>query len=67
MSALEKFPVVPIPMSKEPGPTSAKLKPTKKPSAVVPLSTDSQPALKVAKSKAYVPLTPHPVVDSASE
>ena len=53
-------------MSKEPAPTSGKLKPTKKPSAVVPLSTDSTPALKVAKSKAYVPLIPQKVESSSS-
>ena len=48
-----KLSVVPIPMSKEPGPTSGKLKPTKKPSAVEdPESSDSTPALNVAKSKA---------------
>jgi len=43
---------VPIPISREPAPTSGKLRPRKKPSAVVPVSTDSRPALKVMASKA---------------
>ena len=59
-----KLSVVPIPMSREPAPTSAKLKPTKKPSAVAPSSTDSTPALTVAKSNAYVPAIPHAVAVS---
>ena len=55
-------------MSKEPAPTSGKLKPTKKPSFVVdPVSSDSIPALSVAKSNAYVPLTPQKVDVSLSE
>ena len=41
-------------MSKEPAPTSGKLKPTKKPVESEPLTglSDSIPALKVAKSNA---------------
>ena len=51
VSPSAKLPVVPIPMSREPAPTSGKLRPTKKPSAVVPVSTDSTPALKVTNQK----------------
>ena len=54
MSVSVKLPVVPIPMSREPAPISAKLRPTKKPVAVsdASASADSTPALNVAKSKA---------------
>ena len=68
VSESAKLPVVPIPMSKEPAPTSGKLRPTKKPSAVAdPVSSDSTPTLNVAKPKAYLPLIPQKVDDSLSE